>query len=136
MNIDLAEWVRDLQSRPQTTIRAPVSVVGRHDRNLGPRWEVAEIHIVAEPADHWDVQVLLPEEDRMEMEKDEWLREAILGVLDVLVGGAPDPLLRIRLRVMAVRYTFESSRRAFRVAGRKAAEALLESAEVIVAYAR
>src|SRR5204863_1146614 len=54
----------------QSTIRRPLSVAGKQDRHLGPRWEYAEIELVAEPADAWDVQVSLPEEDRVEMERD------------------------------------------------------------------
>ena len=131
MTLGLAEWIQDLQTRRQATIRSPVSVISKQDRHLGPRWEYAEIELTAEPSDAWDVEVSLPEVDRVEMEKDRWLREAILGVLDVLISRPSDPLLRIRLRVTAAQYTFESSRRAFRMAGQRAAEALIDAAEIV-----
>ena len=131
MKIDLTEWVQDLYGRRQSTIRRPPSVAGKQDRHLGPRWEYAEIELVVEPADVWEVQVALPEADRTEMEKDDWLREAILGILDVLVSRPLHPLLRIRLKVTAARYSFESSRRAFRMAGRNAGEVLLDAAEIV-----
>ncbi len=130
MKVGLEEWLQDLRGRRQLTIRKPISVVGKHDKHLGPAWAYAEIEITAEPADTWDVQVSMPETDRVEMEKDEWLREALLGVLDVLVSRPPDPLLRLRVKVTAARYSFESSRKAFRTAGRRAADALLDTAEI------
>ena len=110
MKIDLSDGVQDIRARRQSTIRRPLSVAGKQDRHLGPRWEYAEIELVAEPADAWDVQVSLPEEDRVSR----W-RE----------------IIRIGLKVTAARYTFESSRRAFRMAGRNAAEALLNAAEIV-----
>ncbi|QSQ12255.1 hypothetical protein [Myxococcus landrumensis] len=67
----------------------------------------------------------------MEMEKDAWLREALFGVLDVLVSKPSEPVLRLRVNVTEARYSFESSRRAFRMAGRDAAAALLEAAELV-----
>ena len=130
MKIGLEDWLRDLRARRQLTIGAPVSVVGKHHKHLGPMWAYAEIELTAEPSDAWDVQVSLPEKDRVEMEKDGWLQEVLLGVLDVLISRPPDPLLRLRVNVTAARYSFESSRRAFRMAGRQAADALLAAAEL------
>lgn len=129
--IGLEEWIQDIRGRRQLTIRAPVSLVGRYDKHLGPSWAYAEIEMIAEPADTWEAKDSLPEGQRAEMEKDGWLREAILGVLDVLVTRPADPVLRLRVHITAARYSFESSRRAFRLAGRRAAEALLDTAEVI-----
>src|SRR5438552_13940443 len=98
MKIALEDWFEDIHDRRQLTIRAPVSAVGKHDKHLGPMWAYAEVGLVAEPADAWDVEILLPEEDRLKMEKEQWLREALLGVLDVLVSRPPDPVLRLRLK--------------------------------------
>ncbi len=130
MKVDLDEWLKELPGRRQLTIREPVSVVGTYDKHLGPSWAFAQIELTAEPAEAWDVRVALSDDERVEMLKDDWLREALLGVLDVLVSRPSDPLLRIRITVTAARFSFESSRRAFRAAGRRAAEALLDAAAI------
>ena len=63
MSIDLAEWLQDVQSRRRSTIREPVSVAGKLDRHLGPRWDFAEIAVLAEPANEWKLEVELAEKD-------------------------------------------------------------------------
>lgn len=131
MALVLEDWLANIRNRRHFTMRHPVSGLGNYRKHFGPMWSFAEIGFVAEPSDGWDSRVLLPEEDRIEMEKDDWVRYAFLGMLDVLVFQPPEPLLCIRVSLTAARYTFESSRNAFRMAGRNAAEVLLASAKIV-----
>jgi hypothetical protein len=51
------EWLQGVASRPAASIARPVRAVGIHDRHVGPKWDFAQIDVVAEPADEWSVEV-------------------------------------------------------------------------------
>ena len=62
-------------------------------------------------------------------EQSAFLRQAVLGVLDVLTTRPPLPLLNVRLRIVAAEFDpVASSERAFRLAGRDAAEKIIAAA--------
>ncbi len=130
MTPDLEEWLNNTRARRRASIPFPVRVVGEYDKHLGPRWAYARIEISAQPWDRWEVAVSLSEDDRVEMEKDGWLNEAILGVLDVLITEPTLPAVNTRLDILAVKHDpMDSSRHAFRMAGRDAGHKILSDAQ-------
>jgi translation elongation factor EF-G len=62
------------------------------------------------------------------MEQEGYLQEAIFGVIDVLMTAESAPLRNVRLKVVdAVVHPVDSSRMAFRRAGRDAGRKALEA---------
>ncbi len=126
MSVTVSDWVEDVTRRQPESIRRPVRVTGERNQHLGPRWEYAQIEVIAEPADHWDVSIELPGEDFANPDRNRWLREAILGILDVLMTKPIQPVLKIRLRLVGAKFDpVDSTEHAFRLAGRDAGEKLL-----------
>lgn len=128
MTATVADWVKDLEVRPAASIDRSIQVVGLRDKHLGPRWEHARIDIVAEPADAWSVVVEIEQEGDGAAEREALLRQALFGLLDVLVTRPPQPLLNLRVRVVGAEFDpVQANARAFRLAGRDAGEKLLEA---------
>jgi hypothetical protein len=126
---DLREWLDDVAARSPATLTRPARVVGVRDAHLGPRWDRAEVEIEAEPAARWSVEVDLPGGQSLLPEQTDFLRQAVLGVLDVLTTRPPQPLLNLRLRIVGARFDpVDANARAFRLAGRDAAEKLIAAA--------
>lgn len=125
--ITIADWARDVTNSQQLSLTRPIRVTGIRDKHLGPRWEKARIHVLAEPAAEWSVAVGLTDSQKAKMEQDDWIRHALLGILDVLITRPPLPLTKLRVRLVDVEWDdIHSSRNAFRMAGRDAGEKIIE----------
>lgn len=128
LSISISDWSREVAARSGVSIGRSVRVVGRRDKHLGPRREVAQVEIVVSPADDWTVVVELDDLKRLQMERNDWVTAVILGVLDVFMTRPAVPINRARLALVdAVLDPLHSSHQAFRMAGRDAGEkALIE----------
>lgn len=93
---------------------------------MGPRWERASASVRAVPSDRFQCTVAGAEEISKE-EKDyaEWF---LFGVLDVLVPHDEIPIANTNLIVSdVVVHPVDSSRRAFRHAGRDAGRKIIDA---------
>lgn len=121
------EWSADVLTRASRVLTRPVEVEGERKAHLGPRLEVARVRLLVEPAEAFEVSIEAPGLDAI-LGGASFARAAVLGFLDVVLLAEPQPLRKIRVRVLEVRIDpVSSSAMAFRRAGRVAGKRLLES---------
>jgi hypothetical protein len=123
----LEAWRTSLVQVRPASIRQPFTVEGSVDKHVGPRWLRARVSVIAEPAAEFSVSVELPEALAAEMERQGLTEAAVFGILDVLALENPFvPVLGARIRfVGATVDPVDSSKAAFRLAGRDAAIKIL-----------
>jgi hypothetical protein len=121
----LAQWFENLSTRASLALTNTVRATGVFDKHIAG-WRFAQIEIAVEPAEQLSVEVELPEEQRFAMERDGYLEEAVFGILDVLMTGETAPLRNVQIRIVGAKiHPVDSSRMAFRLAGRDAAKKVL-----------
>jgi hypothetical protein len=124
----LDRWIEDLLSGESLQLKGAMQVEGIRNQHLGPRWQYAQLEISVEPSPQFLVDIQLDNALIEELQKDKWLDWAIFGVLDILMFAAPRPLRNIRLIIVGARGdAINSSRMAFRQAGRDAGKKILKS---------
>lgn len=107
------------------TLKSKVTIVGERNEHIGPRWEIARISITVEPAPDFEVVDLYP--DNQEARQEGYLDWAVFGLLDVIMLTWSTPLRNIRVTLEKVEVdAINSSRMAFRHAGRDAGHKLLQ----------
>jgi hypothetical protein len=125
VNPTLSDWFQDLCVQPSLTLPGPIRATGVFDAHIAG-WRFAQIDIVAAPAEAFTVEVALSEAQHLSMEREGYLQEAIFGVIDVFLTAETAPLRKVRLKVVdAVVHPIDSSRLAFRLAGRDAGRKVL-----------
>jgi hypothetical protein len=127
----LEEWAASAVHMIRTSsvpIRADVIAKGGYERHWDPP-QFARIEIGAAPSEWFQVEVALDREILTAMEQNGFLKEAIFGVMDVLIAAQPAPILRITLRISGAELGPFSTQHAFRMAGRDAGRRLVEAAQ-------
>jgi hypothetical protein len=123
----LDRWIEGLLQHQSLNLKDPIRIDGVRDVHLGPRMEFAKFTAIVEPARAFEVSFQLPQ-SQLTSERQAFLDQAILGLLDVLMTGTVYPLRNIRVRVIETEFDpINSSASAFRQAGRDAGRKLLDS---------
>lgn len=122
----LESWARTVVDQPSGQLTHAITVDGLRDQHLGPRWEFAKVTFRVEPAEQFEAQFALGDQQAA-LEEQGFLNAAVYGFLDVSLVSASTPLRNVRLVVVdAEAHEVDSSQRAFRMAGRDAATRLLK----------
>jgi hypothetical protein len=126
MTEQLRRWADSLESLPPIRLRKVLEVVGEQDRHIGPRWESARVTFRLEPHDGLDLRITTS--SKLErMEELLFLTEAAYGLLDVLLTQPSGPIRDISIVIIdAESSETDSSKHAFRMAGRNAGRKVLE----------
>jgi hypothetical protein len=119
-------WLQELLELSSLTLKSKITVVGERNEHLGPRWEFAKVQISIEPAPQFEVIDAAATD--IEARKAGYFDWAVFGLLDVLMVAESAPLKDIRVVVEKIEaHTVDSSRMAFRHAGRDAGRKIIES---------
>lgn len=122
----LQRWAQSLFSAKSRRLTRSIRVEGLRKAHLGPRMDYARVQFLLEPAEDLDVvfQVASIEASR---EQQELMESAVYGFLDVVMMAEPHPVKKMRIVVIGADVDPVSSNiAAFRLAGRDAANKLLE----------
>jgi hypothetical protein len=126
----IALWLEGLPKLHPSSLEFPVSATGVCERHFGGHLAFAKITLRIEPAASFEVVDDLPEDE--EFRKGDYLDWAVFGLLDVLMLAETGPIGAIRVVVTAAEHSrVESSRMAFRWAGRDAGKRIIESIKEI-----
>lgn len=126
----LALWRDGLPKLHSSSLEYRVSATGVCDRHLGGHWAFATITLTVEPASSFEVVDELPEDE--EFRKEGFLDWSIFGLIDVLMLAGPGPIQNVRVNLDAAEYSrVDSSRMAFRWAGRDAGRKILSAIDEI-----
>lgn len=105
----------------------PVTVLGRRNRQFGPRGEFAKVQLTLNPAPRFEVVDKVEERAELERLGAGWPDAAIFGLLDVLMFAEPGPLHSVSVVLELVWYhEVDSSMMAFRYAGQDAGRKVVE----------
>ena len=119
-------WPQELQKLRSLGLKSKITVIGERNQHLGPRWESAKVQISIEPAAHFEVIDSAPPDELARREG--YLDWAVFGLLDVLMVSESAPLKDVRITIEKVEHdNVDSSRMAFRQAGRDAGRKIIES---------
>ena len=120
-------WAMDQLRRTPMSFRCSVHAGGTHDKHAGPAWQYASLELAAEPSNAFSVVVECGEGAARTARENGWLDAAVFGVLDVFMTSRSVPVLGVLIRIKAIKdHPVDSSQIAFRLAGRQAAQKLLE----------
>jgi hypothetical protein len=118
-------WQQDMLKANSLTLKSKITIVGERNEHIGPRWEIARIQITVEPASDFEVVDVYP--DNQEARQEGFLDWAVFGLLDVIMLTWSTPLRNIRVTLEKAEVdAINSSRMAFRHAGRDAGRKLLQ----------
>lgn len=122
----LALWGEGSPDKNSRKLPRPITVVG--ERLHTGKSEFARIQLTVHPASVFEVVDSVLEKDDLDRLGVGWPDPVIFGLLDVLMNLQPDPLRDIRVVLERVWYhEVDSSRDAFRNAGRDAARKVIEA---------
>jgi hypothetical protein len=124
----LSLWAQDVLRRDSASLMSAVEVTGERNQHIGPRMEVAKVHVRVEPAAVFEsVDFFRPSDElREELKAAEYPDYVIWGLLDVLMLALP-PLKNSRVVLERVEYDpIHSSYMAFRDAARDAGRKILD----------
>jgi hypothetical protein len=120
------EWADSLASLPSIRLLRTIEVVGERDKHVSPRWEYARVTFRLEPHDGLEVRIA-PSTKLQQMEDVGYLSQAAFGLLDVLLTRPTAPVRCVLVTILDAEMSeVESSRHAFRMAGRDAGEKALK----------
>lgn len=118
-------WQQELLKPNSLILKSKVTVIGERNEHIGPRCEVARIHVSVEPAPSLEVIDIFPGNE--EARKEGYLDWAVFGLLDVVMLTWSTPLRNIRVILEKAEVdAINSSCMAFRHAGRDAGRKLLQ----------
>jgi hypothetical protein len=121
----LEQWAAGLISSRSGPPVLAVRVEGIRKAHFGPRFEIARIELMIEPAEAFEVIVSMPELVPS-IESDQFIDWAIFGFLDVAMTTEPFPVKDMRITVVGIEIDpVSSSMMAFRHAGRDAGRRFL-----------
>jgi hypothetical protein len=124
--MNLEAWFRDLVDRRSAKLPQTLRVEGVREAHLGPRCEYGRVIVEAEPSAQFTVSVPA---GPLPVGGDDFVRAAVMGVLDIVLTADPFPLRDFALRIVEIHpHPVDSSVMAFRRAGRDAGRKLLEGA--------
>lgn len=121
--ITLDGWHADIRLRGTVGIARAARLRGVCERHMGPAWYSAEVDAEVSPSTQWDCSAATFLSD----EPKAFAEEALLGCLDVLATQYPRAITAVSVRILAMTiHPVNSSRVAFRLAGRDLANRILE----------
>lgn len=131
--IGLDDWRTSYQELHQVGVHSSARVSGVCKKVLGGRALYAEVELYfAESTDLTFVSELADTEYQRAYDEG-WLKEIYLGVLDVMLVRPMIPVTIFSCAIKKIRYhEIDTSARAFRLAGRYAAEKFLEQEKFVV----
>jgi hypothetical protein len=122
----LAVWGEGPSDKDPSNLRTPITVIG--ERTHARSGEFAKVELTVLPAAGFEVVDLVPERHELEQLGVGWPDPVILGLLDVLMNAEHGPLRNVRVVLEGVWYhEVDSSRDAFRNAGRDAGRKIIEA---------
>jgi hypothetical protein len=120
----LAPW--DSSDKNSRNLPNPITVVGEHID--ARKSEFAKVELTVRPSEAFDVVDSVPERPDLEELGVGWPDPVILGLLDILMNAKQGPLRNVRVVLERVWYhDVDSSRDAFRSAGRDAGRKIIEA---------
>ena len=124
----LTLWDGGPPNKNSRILAAPITVIGEHIH--GPKSEFAKVRLTVRPADTFEVVDGVTEKDELEKLGVGWPDPVIFGLLDVLMNAEPDPLKNVHVTLEQAWYhEADSSRNAFRSAGRDAGRRIIAAIE-------
>jgi len=122
----LTLWAEGPPNNNSRILATPITVIG--ERIHGPKSEFARVQLTVHPADTFDVVDCVAEKSELEELGVGWPDPVIFGLLDALMNAEPDPLRNVRVILERAWYhEVDSSRNAFRGAGRDAGRKIIEA---------
>jgi len=124
----LSLWAEGLPNQHSRLLSAPITVLGKRIRQLGPRSEFAKVQLTVHPSDLLEVIDRVAERSELEKLGVGWPDCAIFGLLDALMFTESGPIYKVRVVLEQVWYhETDSSWQAFRQAGRDAGRKMLDA---------
>jgi hypothetical protein len=118
-----------LLRRDSKRLTVPVNVIGEREK-LGSRSEFARVQVSIYPAEVFGVDDVVAERNELESLSVGWPEPVIFGLLDVLILADSGPFYKVRIVLEKVWYhEADSSRGAFREAGRDAGRRIIQTIE-------
>lgn len=122
----LALWGESSSDKNSRRLPTSVAVIG--ERIHTGKSEFAKVELTVLPANTFDVVDLVAEKDDLEKLGVGWPDPVIFGLLDGLMNVKPNPIKNVRVVLERVWYhDVDSSRDAFRHAGRDAGRKIIEA---------
>lgn len=129
--VTIRDWASSIENAPLVGISTTKQVEGVCKVGRGGRFLFAAVEMTFAPHEALLLEASVPGEDGGTAKAEGWIDSALMGVLDVMLVGPPVPINKFRCTLDAIKHhPVDSSPEAFRLAGRKAAEAYL-SCEVL-----
>ena len=126
--ITIHDWLCTYEDLPPVGISSNMSVEGVCKKARGARFLFAVVRLGFSPFDKLQFTSSLPHEDYMVANKEQWLHSIALGVLDVMLVHPAKPITHFLCVIESIKFhKVDSSKEAFRLAGRYAAQELLKS---------
>ena len=123
----LSLWAEGLPNQHSRRLSAPITVLGKRVRQLGPKGEFAKVQLTVNPSDSFEVIDRIAERSELEKLGVRWPDCFIFGLLDVLMFTRSGPLFKVCVVLEEVWYhEVDSSWQAFRHAGRDAGRKIIE----------
>jgi translation elongation factor EF-G len=124
----IALWGEDPPDKNSLNLLTPITVIG--ERLHAGKSEFAKVQLSVHPAGGFNVVDSVTERSDLEKLEVGWPEPVIFGLLDVLMSAEPHPLRNVRVILERVWYhEVDSSRNAFRNAGRDAGRKVIEAFE-------
>jgi translation elongation factor EF-G len=124
----LSLWAEGLPNQHSRLLSAPISVLGKRAKQLGPKGEFAKVQLTVHPSDSFEVIDRVAERSELEKLGVGWPDCVIFGLLDVLMFTKSGPLFKVCVVLEEVWYhEVDSSWQAFRHAGRDAGQKIIEA---------
>lgn len=124
--IEFADWVKSYQNLSSVGVHSSHEVRGLCKKVLGGRALFAEVEISISPSSELKFIQKLSINDYEIADKEGWINAICLGVLDVMIVRPLIPISAFECSIKFIGYhNIDSSKQAFRMAGRNAAEQFL-----------
>jgi len=124
----LSFWAEGLPNQHSRLLSAPITVLGKHMRQIGAKGEFAKVQLTVHPSNSFEVIDRVSERSELEKLGVGWPDCAIFGLLDVLMFAEFGPLFKVCVVLEEVWYhEVDSSWQAFRHAGRDAGRKIVNA---------
>jgi Elongation factor G, domain IV len=131
--VTIADWLRNYEDLQPVGIRKKSRIEGTCKKVMGARSLFAKVSLEFSPSNGLEFVSTLSGEEQQACEEEGWLQPICLGVLDVMLVHPVTPINVFRCAIVAVEYhPIDSSRQAFRLAARQAAEEFLRMKPLLI----
>ncbi len=130
--IEFINWIKAYQHLPPVGIHSSYTIKGSYKKVLGGRALFAEVEIAISPSNNLKFTQSLSNNDYEVAKNEGWMNSICIGVLDVMIVRPLVPITTFECNVMSINYhDIDSSRQAFKMAGRRAAEQFLKQEKFV-----